>query len=1023
MADQQDDVYQLFLEESLEYMEEVEKDLLAMEENKTSDPEQINRVFRAVHTIKGGAGFFNLTKVKTLAHTMENILGDVREENTPVTDALVSELLKGADLLGDLLKAPENEENCDISEITATIEQIHSTGSSSVSPRETDSDSEEVFFLDPHKNIFLKTDKTLLISAQEKSPGGPHLYCTVYNLKKDILDPGHTLETLLGAFESLIAVPTLTISGDRTAEEIKNIPEKETPYVQICMICATVLEPDIFYDAAQLSPEKGVHFIAKPVTEEDIPREIFLRVEKTAPPENTAVTKKKQKKTQRKKRSEKTIRIALSSIDTLMNLASELVLTRNEFLDKTAKKNTKNLSDTAHRLDKITGEVQEVIMQTRMQSVGMVFDKFKRVVRDLSKKVKKEIDLTITGSDVELDRTIVEAIKDPLTHLVRNSIDHGIETPRERIAAGKGKTGHIHMSAVKQTNSVRIEIQDDGAGIDPEKIGAAAVEKGIIEAPQLDKMSKEDIIQLIFYPGFSTAGEITDISGRGVGMDVVYNSLTAVGGKVDITSERGTGTTITIGLPLTLSIVSTILVDVQGQKIAIPQNNVVKLMRIKPREKETMLFTVGESTVLSFQDRLIPVAQLSSILNMPSRQIHSNGEVFQERRRRIADRRSPDLLSEEKISSHTHERRQQDRRKSDDSITRIVVIESEHSLYGVIVDTLEDSEEIVVKPLGYHFKNCKQYAGSTILGDGNLALILDIDSAAQSPEINSPARAMEKIPEEVRTEKFDDYHAMLTFSNENDPTWYAVPMDIVRRIHRIDADTIETVGKTRIIQYKDETIPLIFPDAVLDCPPLPEKREYHTLLFTLNDITLGLVVTSVHDIQTVSGEIDTRTHRKTGTMGTMPIAGKITVIIDLYQMVKTALPDAICEVSARDAQTDYTVLVVDDSAFFRNQMTSIVADLQYTPLSAKDGQEALDHLSSRDDIDLVLTDIEMPRMNGIELTKQIRTMDAYSDIPIIACTTLSSVSDQEKGLKAGINDYLIKIDRNQIVQCCKKYLS
>ena len=484
------------------------------------------------------------------------------------------------------------------------------------------------------------------------------------------------------------------------------------------------------------------------------------------PAEKKAPAKKES--AEKKAAPETSIRVSVGVLDKLMNLAGELVLSRNQLMQAISSSDRCSLDTIASRLDQVTSEVQESIMQTRMQQIGTVFSKFPRIVRDLSGKLKKQCALNIEGKEVEVDKTIVEAIGDPLTHLIRNSVDHGIESPADRKKAGKSEEGMMNLRAFYQAGKVRIEIEDDGAGIDPEKLKEKAIAKNIITQDRADQMSDREAIRLIFHPGFSTAAQVTDVSGRGVGMDVVKTNIAKLGGLVDIESTVGQGTLIVITLPLTLAIIPSLIVQCSDDRFAIPQVNIVELVRVRGDELNERIGRVKDAEVLRLRGNLLPLIRLADV-------VETNDSVSEEE----------DL--EEKESSQTSE---------DLAALNIIVVETGEQSFGLIVDGLHDSEEIVVKPLSRHLQQCPCLSGATILGDGHVALILDVAGIAANEEI----QCNQELNEEAATETVDgdeDTQYMLLFSN-HESEHFAVTMDIISRIDRIRADRIDTVGWPRI---------------------------------------------------------------------------------------------------------------------------------------------------------------------------------------------------------------------------------
>jgi two-component system chemotaxis sensor kinase CheA len=720
------------------------------------------------------------------------------------------------------------------------------------------------------------------------------------------------------------------------------------------------------------------------------------------------------------------VRVNLTLLDKLMTLAGELVLTRNALMKKAAERDADAVIGIAQRVDGVTSELQEAIMATRMQSVGTVFTKFKRVVRDLAQKLGKHIDLVIEGEDVELDRSIIEAISDPLTHLVRNAADHGLELPDKRITSGKKPAGRLLLAASHEAGQVVIEIADDGAGIDPLRIAAKAVEKGVITRAQADAMSPKDLIRLIFRPGFSTASQVTEVSGRGVGMDVVLTNLTKVGGTVDVDSRPGHGTRIIVKLPLTLAIIPSILVAVDSERFAIPQINLVELVRIAPGEVARRVERLGSSAVMRLREELLPLVRLADVLGMERRFVDpATGEHAPDRRQAIADRRSPELLREELAVVPNDDRRVgADRRTARESAMNVAVVAVGTHRYGLVVDQLLDSEEIVVKPIGSHLADCHEYAGATILGDGSVALILDIAGLREVAGLTSTQTAIEDV--EARRKALArasrDAHTYLVVRNRAEEQ-FVVPLGMVSRIERFLRSNLSESGGRLAVAYRESMLALLPINALVPGSPIPENSQrLNAVAFKAYGREAAILVAEILDIVEISTAIDAATHVQPGVMGSVVLDGKISLILDVHSFIDRLLPEYK---NARPPSLAGAkrVLVVEDSPFFLKQMKSILTEYGCEVLTAEDGEQGLRILDEQNGtVALVFTDVEMPRMDGLEMTRRIRADGRFGGLPILAVTSLSGDLAEKKGRDAGLTEYLVKLDRELIVERCNQYL-
>jgi two-component system chemotaxis sensor kinase CheA len=747
------------------------------------------------------------------------------------------------------------------------------------------------------------------------------------------------------------------------------------------------------------------------------------------------------------------LRVNVSLLDSLMNLAGELVLSRNQLLQAISANDMRTIQLGGQRLDLITSELQEAIMLTRMQPIGNVFNKFQRVVRDLARTLGKEVDLVIEGSEVELDKTIIEAISDPLTHLVRNSADHGIETPDARLKAGKKPVGKIFLRAFHEAGQVNIEIVDDGKGIDGNKVAAAAVKKGLLQEDDVRMMSEKEKINIIFLPGFSTAEQVTDVSGRGVGMDVVKTNLDKLGGLVDIESEPGRGTKVRIKLPLTLAIIPSQIITTGGDRYAIPQVNMDELLRIPASQIHQRIERVGGAEVVRLRGQLLPLLKLHEILGVNSTYVDPHdGQEKSSRRKTLSDRRRAETIAAgnqneespnscgalEKTCSSREKteqcgvdddrRKNQERRFRGESAVNIVVLSTGRLKYGLVVDKLHDSEEIVVKPLGRHLTRCKGYAGATIMGDGRVALILDVAALVKMAGLNATdgtenaSRAGKEEKDQIKAKK--DMQSLLVFRSAQDEQ-FAVTLSAVERIEKIKREDVEFLGGKRVMQYRGGSLPLFSIDEVAQVKPLAEEGNLLVIVFVIAGREIGLLAMGPVDAIDVSTEVDGVTLRQPGIMGSAILGGQTTQFVDIYNMVESLHPDWFVEDQKAKQKQDSvsrTVLMVEDSTFFRNQVKGFLEDAGYQVAEAEDGVAAWQVLEERDGgIDLIVTDIEMPNMNGFELTKKVRSDERFAHLPIIALTTLAGDADVARGKEVGIDDYQIKLDRERLMESVNRF--
>jgi two-component system, chemotaxis family, sensor kinase CheA len=665
-----------------------------------------------------------------------------------------------------------------------------------------------------------------------------------------------------------------------------------------------------------------------------------------------------------------------------------LVLGRNQLMQTINANDKVGLDSVAARLDQVTTELQEAIMRTRMQPIGAIFNRFPRVARDLSSKLGKQCDIVMDGKEVEVDKTILEAIGDPLTHLVRNSIDHGVEKPEVRTAAGKKAKGTVVLRAYHQAGKVRIDVADDGAGIEATRLRRKAVEKGVITAEQASRMGDRETVRLIFHPGFSTAEKITDVSGRGVGMDVVRTNIEKLGGTVDVESVPTKGTTIQITLPLTLAIIPSLIVGAGDECFVVPQVNVLELVRVRAGEVSEQITKVKDAEVVRLRGELLPIVRIDDVLKLPKVERTTTG---------------PRPMS-------------------------LVVIETGHRRYGLVVDKIVDSEEIVVKPLGRHIKGCTCLAGATILGDGNVALILDAAGIAAQANL---ATSQEQVAQEEVDDRVHNAHAntdaqdLLLFST-TPLDRFAIPMSLVSRIERVQTNNIKVVGGRRLLQYRGSSLPLVRLEDHVKTRPMTEAERYYVVVFRAAGREVGLLVAELDDIRQLALDIDSTTFRERGISGGFVLNETTMRLVDTVELARMAHPEWFEKIVAptlEDDETPLTILIAEDSSFFRNQLTKFFEDQGFDVVGCEDGQLAWDYLTGEPhDIKLVITDIEMPNMNGFELCRHIKQHEELGKLPVIALTSLTSEADVKRGSDAGMDDYQVKLDREQIMLVVNRLL-
>ena len=1067
-----DETLQMYIEESLDHLADIESDLLTIEESGANiDIDLVNNVFRAAHSVKGGAGFMGLTTIKNLAHHLENVLGMIRNSELIPDSKKISILLKGFDELERLLNNIQTSNEIDISLHIQALENI--TSASAPEPaqeaiqQEIQEAEQTVVFADISLQDGRKFQQVQLNEIETSKAEGKNIFLVEYDLIGDFQQQSkNPMEVLNNLCKTGSVIETRIETAAAGMLSDANMPEKIPFQILFASIieydmaeilfgvanrCIHIITDDMISDIADSADEIPPP-LPQPIETVAATRQPPMTAAHAAPVTTSAPASEKQQdnpaikeapvaKTQEKDlaiggKAQSSLRVNVGLLDTLMNLAGELVLSRNQLLQGVNSSNVKATELSSQRIDMITSELQEAIMRTRMQPIANILNKFSRVVRDLSHQLGKSIELEIEGKDVELDKTILESINDPLTHLVRNSVDHGIEMPMEREQMGKKGTGKIILKAFHDAGQVNIVISDDGRGLDPAQISSSAIAKGLISESRVEEMSDKQKTELIFLPGFSTAKEVTDVSGRGVGMDVVVTNIEALGGIIELDSTPGQGTDIQIKLPLTLAIIPSQITSVGNERYAVPQVNLNELLRIPANQIKEKIEKVGDADVVRLRGELLPLLNLADMLGIQRTFIDpETGEEHEDRRTRIADRRStvhiPGISSDSKDQTKEETKRaEKDRRYHASSAINIAVVSAGAFKYGLVVDQLHDSEEIVVKPVGRHLKKCTAYAGATIMGDGKVALILDISNLAQMAELSAVAEAgrnAARAAEEEAAAARADKVALLTFKN-NEKEHFAAPLSIVERIERIKTSDIEQIGDRKVVQYRGGSLPLYELSQVLNVEQLPQRERQEIIVFKVKDRELGLMVTPPVDTQEVVLNIDSSTLKQPAVSGSMIINNHTTLLVDIFELVKTLNPewfDAETLAAATMAENgEKIILFAEDSAFFRNQVKQFMVEDGFKVIEAEDGRIAWELLKERvEEIDLVVTDLEMPNMDGFELTKRIKSDPSYSHLGVIALTSLASEAHIEKGKSAGIDEYEIKLDREKLMAVIRQHMN
>jgi two-component system chemotaxis sensor kinase CheA len=668
------------------------------------------------------------------------------------------------------------------------------------------------------------------------------------------------------------------------------------------------------------------------------------------------------------------IRVNVETLEHLMTMVSELVLTRNQLLEIVRRHEDSEFKVPLQRLSNVTAELQEGVMKTRMQPIGNAWQKLPRVVRDLSTELGKQIELEMHGAETELDRQVLDLIKDPLTHMVRNSADHGLETAEERRALGKPEKGTIRLSAYHEGGHIIIEIADDGRGLNTERIKAKAIANGLASESDVEKMTEAQIHKFIFAPGFSTAAKVTSVSGRGVGMDVVRTNIDQIGGTIDVKSVPNEGSSFIIKIPLTLAIVSALIVEAAGDRFAVPQLSVVELVRAQSNS-EHRIERIKDTPVLRLRNKLLPLIHLKKLLAM-------NGEG-----------------------------------DADPENGFIVVMQVGNQTFGIVVDGVFHTEEIVVKPMSTKLRHITMFSGNTILGDGSVIMIIDPNGIAQAIGTSTAASEANEEEAEAQHRAANENTISLLVFRAGSPEPKAVPLSLVTRLEEVDAKKIEFSNGRHLVQYRGQLMPLVRVD---ESAAIKSEGSQPLLVFSDEGRSMGLVVDEIVDI--VEDKLDIEVASKTpGVLGSAVVKGHATEILDVAHYLPLAFEDWLWRRDVSRHTSGRNLLFVDDSAFFRNMLTPVLRAAGYSVTSVGGAEDALRLLKGGQSFDIIVTDLDMPGMDGFDLAQAVHGDSRTADVPIIALSSITSPEAIERGRQVGFHDYVAKFDRAGLIAALKEH--
>ena len=1046
---------EVFFEEAREHLEAMESGLLGLEAGGAADAESLNRIFRSAHTIKGGSGMFGLEETARFTHSLENLLDQVREGKVAAAPPLVSVLLRACDVVRGLLQAAQQGgADPEMETVLADIQAAAIEGASGGGRSEGagGAGSHEGASAGSHEGASAGGAAPEVDAAPPgPAPSGgaavdiraPDTSSQATGLPRwririqpapDILrrglNPLLALRELaeLGRISELrmdtSAVPplaeidaetcylawTLQLDSDQPEERIREVFEflHEGEGLDLARVTEEMTDemtgvreetqfrpapahPALAHPApaqpapagtgqaredadrrdAKQAPGKQAHMNHPNFTQPVPAQPDLAHADLSKPPAqpdlsqppaqpasaqpNLAHPNLAQPAAAATSESVSTIRVDIELLDRLMNQVGELVLARNQILQFAGTTDDASLAGASQRLNLITSELQEGVMKTRMQPIGVAWSMMPRLVRDLAHSCGKQIQLDMEGADTELDRTIMESIKDPLTHLVRNSCDHGLETPRQREARGKPATGKLLLGAYHQGGHVIIEITDDGAGVDLARVKSKAVERGLITADQAARMSEREAMQLIFRPGFSTAERISGISGRGVGMDVAKTNIERVGGTIDVSSRAGEGTTVHIKIPLTLAIIAGMVVEGGGERFVIPQVSLVELVRLEEEQSRERISRIHDAPVCRLRGKLLPLVYLNEILG----------------------------LAETPAAGAARR----------DEAVNLVVLQAEDRQFGLVVDQIRDTQEIVVKPLGKQLKGLSAYSGATVMGDGRVALILDVLGVARlaglGAKYDTEKRAARTAAAGEAESRASERQALLLFRSPGFERM-AVPLSLVSRLEEFPGARVEQSGGRPVVQYRDRILPLVSlesPTGAAGSASPMARDPLQVIVFMDGGRGLGLVVGEILDIVDESVEVRKQVSQR-GLLGSAVVGGQVTDFLDLSAVVEASGEKWLAS-GARERTA--TVLVADGSGFARALLRSSLEMAGHTVVEAASEAEALAG-TARHRIDVVALSADLEQAGGGGSLIALIRKQAGREVPMLA---LGAAADHE----------------------------
>lgn len=1002
------ELLQCYLAESVEHLEGIESLLLQLETASADERTGItNQVFRAAHSIKGSSGMFGFTNIHELSHRIEWLLESLRSGQLDISADLTDLLLSSFDRLRYLIDHSANSNHIDISAVCHQLDEVLEKVKVGKSPMQpVAATARPTLFSLPQEEI------------AEAWRSGWKVFFGRLDLIRNLDEQGKSLCDFfryLDSFGTLVLCEFDFAAFDESAQSQKyRLPFEFIYYSEMeAEELAEMLEvPGTVF--IRLEERTGPIHTAMPRTAAGVESALALPVS-TAAAEVQPV--------QVEEKSEPTLRVKVSLLEDLMNLAGELVLSRNQLREGLNRNDMRAIRISGQRMGQVTTELQETIMMTRLQPLDRVFSKFPRMIRDLSRQLGKEILLTMEGREVELDKALIEGLGDPLTHMVRNAVDHGVEPPQERLRLGKSNPARIKIQAFYEASRVIIEVSDDGRGIDGDRVCEKAVERGLLSPEKARSLSNKEKQNLIFLPGLSTAEKVSELSGRGVGMDVVKANIDGLGGKVEIVSELGRGSSFRIKLPLTLAIIPSLILSTSGEIFAIPQLNVVEMLLIPAEMVKRKIEVIGDQEVLVLRGKLLPLISLNTFLAGKRTFVdNETGRENPDRRQHLADRRSPHYQSAGVVGrtdSRNLQPRENGRRYHAASDINVVIVTTGSFSYGIVVDKPLFTEEIVVKQLGSDLKGLSEYSGATIMGDGRIALIIDVFGLAARANIMSQQHTVSTAMVETTTDNRLDADTVpfLAF-RYGGPQTLVLPLFLVARLEKVQLHEIVSCGGWKAIQHGDKILPVFMVSDIADIEPLRSDQECGVIVIRVRDREIGLIAALPIQVIEINPALDNTVLRQPGIGGSMAWGSKSVLFVDIWEILARQRPEMLdfSQESSFSHEKAPELLVLEPSDYFSNQLRLQFENHGYSVKLVRSWREIDEILNAAEArYKALIADARFLQRDNFADIRRLRAADRLNGTRVVALR--NSHNDCRSDLSSeGISEVFQKLENQNLAE-------